>query len=391
MTVAPIDPNNFRQMRDAYPATISSQFSGASSFQAAGTLRTGVPIVLGPDLSSPTLILPPALQTTTYPLKVDRGYIRSYNITIQREIGAGVNIQAGYVTTKSIRQFSNLNLNWSPPGGGAPGRQLFGAVGRIGTINFYTPFKDSNYDSLQSTIVKRFAGSASNIGVAYTWSKAINYADNSESGITWNQVSIHERNRALAGYDRTHNLSVYGNYELPFGKGKAHVTSGFGSMLLGGWQLNGIFTAQSGNPFTVGSNGASLNAVSNGQTADQVKSTVDKGKNVGRGVSWFDPYAFAPVTRVGYGSTGRNLLRGPGRVNLDASVFRNFKVKEKVTMQFRVEAFGVTNTPQFGNPGTDASAPTRNADGTIRALNNYTEVSSASGERQLRFAVKILF
>ncbi len=386
-----IDPNNFRQMRDAYPATISSQFSGASSFQAYGSLRTGIPIVQGPDLSSPTLILPPALQTTTYPLKINRGYIRSYNITIQREVGAGVNIQAGYVTTKSVRQFSNLNLNWSPPGGGNAGRQLFGTVGRIGTINFYTPFKDSNYDSLQSTIVKRFSGSASNIGVAYTWSKAINFADNSENGLTWNQVSIYDRNRALAGYDRTHNLSVYGNYELPFGKGQAHVTSGIGSKLLGGWQLNGLFTAQSGTPFTVGSNGASLNAVSNTQTADQVKSTVDKIYGVGRGASWFDPYAFAPVTRVGYGSTGRNLIRGPGRVNLDASVFRNFKVKEKVTMQFRMEAFGVTNTPQFGNPGADASTPTRNADGTIRALNNYTEVSSAIGERQLRFAVKILF
>ena len=60
-------------------------------------------------------------------------------------------------------------------------------------------------------------------------------------------------------------------------------------------------------------------------------------------------------------------------------------------MQFRMEAFGVTNTPQFGNPGADASTPTRNVDGTIRALNNYTEVSSATGERQLRFAVKILF
>jgi len=78
-------------------------------------------------------------------------------------------------------------------------------------------------------------------------------------------------------------------------------------------------------------------------------------------------------------------------LNLDASVFRNFRVKEKVTMQFRLEAFGVTNTPQFGNPGADASSPSRNADGSIRALNNFTEVTSAVGERQLRFAVKIFF
>jgi len=386
-----IDPNSFRQMRDAYPATISSQFTAPNTFQAAGNLRTGIPVVQGPDLSSPTLILPPALQTTTYPLKIDRGYIRSYNITVQREVGAGVNVQAGYVTTKSIRQFSNLNLNWAAPGTGAAGRQLFGTVGRIGTINFYTPFKDSNYDSLQTVIVKRFAGSASNLGVSYTWSKAINYADQSDSGLTWNMVSIHERNRALAGYDRPHNLSIYGNYELPFGKGKTYGTSGPANWLLGGWQLNGIFTAQSGNPFNVGSNATSLNAPGNSQTADQVKTTVDKPKNVGRGVSWFDPMAFVPITTARFGNTGRNILRGPGRLNLDASVFRNFRVKEKLTMQFRMEAFGVTNTPQFGNPGADASTATRNADGSIRALNNFTEVSSAVGERQLRFAVKFIF
>jgi len=385
-----IDPNSFRQMRDAYPATISSQFI-APSFQAAGTLRTGIPVVQGPDPRAGILILPPALQTTTYPLKINRGYIRSYNITVQREVGAGVNIQAGYVTTKSVRQFNNLNLNWSPPGGGNTGRQLFGNVGRIGTINFFTPFRDSTYDSLQTQIVKRFASSGSTLGVAYTWSKAMNYADNSESGITWNQVSIHERNRALAGFDRPHNLAIYGNYEIPFGKGQAHFTSGMASKLLGGWQLNGIFTALSGNPFTVGSSGASLNAPGNGQTADQVKSTVDLPKGVGRGASWFDPTAFLPITEVRYGSTGRNILRGPGRLNLDASVFRNFRVKEKVTMQFRLEAFGVTNTPQFGNPGADASSPSRNADGSIRALNNFTEVTSAVGERQLRFAVKIFF
>ena len=385
-----IDPNSFRQMRDAYPATISSQFI-APSFQAAGTLRTGIPVVQGPDPRAGILILPPALQTTTYPLKINRGYIRSYNVTVQREVGAGVNIQAGYVTTKSVRQFNNLNLNWSPPGGGNTGRQLFGNVGRIGTINFFTPFRDSTYDSLQTQIVKRFASSGSNLGVAYTWSKAMNFADNSESGITWNQVSIHERNRALAGFDRPHNLAIYGNYEIPFGKGQAHFTSGMASKLLGGWQLNGIFTALSGNPFTVGSSGASLNAPGNGQTADQVKSTVDLPKGVGRGASWFDPTAFLPITDVRYGSTGRNILRGPGRLNLDASVFRNFRVKEKVTMQFRLEAFGVTNTPQFGNPGADASSPSRNADGSIRALNNFTEVTSAVGERQLRFAVKIFF
>jgi hypothetical protein len=98
-----------------------------------------------------------------------------------------------------------------------------------------------------------------------------------------------------------------------------------------------------------------------------------------------------PVTAVRFGNSGRNILRGPGKVNLDASLFRDFKLTERFKLQFRAEAFGVTNSPQFASPGANASGPTRNADGTIRALNNYTEITSASGERQLRFALRLFF
>jgi len=97
------------------------------------------------------------------------------------------------------------------------------------------------------------------------------------------------------------------------------------------------------------------------------------------------------VTAVRFGSSGRNLLRGPGVFNLDGSLFRDFKMTERYTLQFRAEIFGATNTPQFNNPGATASSLTRNVDGTIRALNGYTEITGAVGERQFRFAAKISF
>jgi hypothetical protein len=81
-------------------------------------------------------------------------------------------------------------------------------------------------------------------------------------------------------------------------------------------------------------------------------------------------------------------------VNLDASLFRNFKIVERVSMQFRVEAFNVSNTPAFSNPGATVSSPTRNADGSIKALNGYTEITSTSSlstERQFRLALKFFF
>ena len=98
-----------------------------------------------------------------------------------------------------------------------------------------------------------------------------------------------------------------------------------------------------------------------------------------------------PVTAVRFGTSGRNIIRGPGLFNLDASLFRDFRLTERFTLQFRSEAFGVTNTPQFGQPGATVSSATRNTDNSIRALNGYTEITSASGERQFRFALKLMF
>lgn len=386
-----IDPDSFRRMRDAYPATISSQFSGASTFQAAGSLRTGIPVVVGPDLNQGTIALPLAVGTQTFPTDFRRGYIQSFNVTVQREVGAGFVLQTGYVGTRSIRQTANLNINSAGPGGGNAGRALaLRTPGRIGNILFYTPFDTSNYNSLQTQLTRSFKGEGM-FGVSYTWSKAINFNDNNDSGLTWNWAPMYDRNRAAAGFDRTHNFQVYGVYDLPFGKGQKWATNGVASAVLGGWQMNGIMSIYSGSVFTVTSAGTSVNAPGSTQTADQVLNDVQIFKKVGRGNSWFDPNAFRPVTDVRFGSVGRNNMRGPGLFNLDASVFRNFRISEALKLQFRAESFGLTNTPQFGNPGANASSPSRNADGSIRALNGFTEVTSAGGARELRFALKILF
>ncbi len=387
-----IDPDSFRRMRDAYPATISSQFSGATTFIAAGNLRTGIPAVVGPSLNQGVIDLPLAVGTTTFPETFNRGYIQSFNFTIQREIGMGFNLQAGYVGTRAIRQTAIININSAlVPGSGNAGRALaIKYPGRIGNISLYTPFNTSNYNSLQ-TQLKRQLGTEGLFGLSYTWSKAISFNDNNDSGISWNSPELWGRNRALAGFDRTHNLQVYSVYDLPFGKGKKMLTSGVGSWLAGGWQTNGVLSIMSGTPFTVGTAGTSLNAPGNTQTADQVLADVQKLKGVGPGKSWFDPNAFAPVTAVRYGNTGRNILRGPGSFQLDASVFRNFQVTEKVRLQFRAESFGITNTPRFNNPGATASSLTRNADGSIRALNGFSEVLGATGEREIRLALKMFF
>jgi hypothetical protein len=116
------------------------------------------------------------------------------------------------------------------------------------------------------------------------------------------------------------------------------------------------------------------------------------GHGIGaNGASYFNPAAYQPVTTVSFGNSGRNTLRGPGVFNVNASLFRNFRMTERFTLQFRAESFNLTNTPQFGNPGLSLASATFNADQSIKALNGFSQITSASNERQLRFALKLMF
>jgi hypothetical protein len=193
-------------------------------------------------------------------------------------------------------------------------------------------------------------------------------------------------NRALMPYDRTHNFNTSFSVELPLGK----------SALARGWQVNGIFSACSGAPFTVTASGTSLNAPGNTQRADQVKPTVAIPGGVGPGQSYFDPLAYAPVTAVRFGTSGYDSLRGPGLVNLDFSLFRDFRITERFKAQFRAEALNFTNTPHFSNPASNVSNLQLNPDGSVKNLGGFSVITTTTGtgregvdERVFRFGLRL--
>ncbi|MGH9668206.1 MAG: TonB-dependent receptor domain-containing protein, partial [Bryobacteraceae bacterium] len=383
------DPGYFTYMRDAYPAVISQQFSGASSYAAAGSLAAGLPALVGPDLTQGKFTLPTNVGTNTYPQTIHRGYIESYNLTVQRDLGAGFNAQAAFVGTRTIRPVAYVNINAAGPGGGNAGTPLFSQWGNSNTINLIEPFHSNRYNSLQAHVTRRL-GSGAQLGALYTLSRAIDYFDNEDGSLTWAWQPMWRRNSALAGYDRTHNFQFYAVYDLPWGHGHHWATHGAGAAILGGWTLNGVLSRESGTPFTVSSSGTSVNAPGNSQTADQVLADVAVLGGHGPNQPYFDPLAFAPVTAVRFGTGGRNILRGPGMFNLDASLYRNFSIKERFKLQFRAESYGLTNTPTFSNPGATVSNATFSS-GAVTNFNGYDIISSASGERQIRFALKLSF
>jgi hypothetical protein len=311
---------------------------------------------------------------------------------VQRELAKDFTAQAAFVSTKAIRHTDDVNINPAGPGGGVAGQYYYPITGQTTAITESEPFSTSNYDALQTQMIKRLHGGT--IGASYTYSKAMDFGDNDDSGLTWAWAPMIERNYALAGFDRTHNFQLFANYGLPFGHGQKWLSSGVGAAIAGGWQLNGILSRESGLPFTVASAGTSVNSPGNSQTAEQVlpNVTISGGHGIGaNGASYFNPAAFAPVTTVSFGNSGRDILRGPGVFNTNASMFRNFRLTERFQLQFRTEVFNLTNTAQFGQPGATVTSATFNGDGSVKALNGYTQITSASNERQLRFALKLSF
>ena len=382
------DPYYFTNMRDAYPAVISQQFAGANSYSAAGSLATGIPALVGPDISKGSFPLPVNVGTLTFPQNFNRGYIESYNFTVQRDLGGGFNAQAAFVGTRTLRPVSEVNVNAAGPGGGNAGTPLFQKFGNANTINDQIPFLGGRYNSLQTQLNRRVRGNV--LGVVYTYSRAIDYFDTENASLTWAWEPMWSRNKALAGYDRTHNFQTYVVYELPFGKGHSIASHGAAAAIAGGWAINAVLGRMSGTPFNVTSSGTSVNAPGNTQTADLVSPTVQILGGHGPNAPYFDPLAFAAVTAVRFGTAGRNIVRGPGYFNLDTSVFRDFRIREGYKLQFRAEAYGTTNSPVFGNPGATVSNAIRSG-GAITNFNGYDIISSSSGDRQIRFALKFIF
>ncbi|MBX6358698.1 MAG: TonB-dependent receptor [Acidobacterium ailaaui] len=393
------DPYTWHVLRNAYPSVLldtntpanTADFIPAASLTGANgtglgsgtySVPTGIVLAPLPDLSSGMISLPKNISTTTVPNPFHRGYIHSYNFTVEQQIQNNFTFNIGYVGTYAVRPVVNMNANASAPGAGSAGGLLSQAYGAnyTGTINKLNPFKHSRYDSLQSSLTYRFAG-GSNIRAAYTWSKAMDYADNEDLGfLSFPYPDYWEKNYAPAGFDRTNNFEFAGVIALPFGKEGLWAKSGVGSAILGGWLINPILSIMSGSPFTV-SAGGNLNANGSSQTADLVKPfRLTHGKPPRTGVTcalgdtsceYFDPRSFAApwictnpnpsscpagISPPHYGNTNRNEFRGPGFFNMNLSVVRDFKVKEWATLQVRADAFGLTNTPHFANPNVSCPA-----------------------------------
>jgi hypothetical protein len=202
----------------------------------------------------------------------------------------------------------------------------------------------------------------------------------------WNTPGETFRNWGPAGFDRRHNFQLGFAYQLPWQSsgGYDNVVKG----VLQDWQVNGVFAAFSGTPFTVTASGTQLNTPQNTQTADLVGTFKVLG-NVAPNGTWFDTSAFAQPTGVRFGTSTRNQFYGPGGKNFDFSMFRSFPLGGTRRLEARMEVNNLFNWVVLANPQASFTSGTF---GQITGIAGDAALTNAAyRERQIRFGLRFSF
>ncbi len=256
--------------------------------------------------------------------------------------------------------------------------------GRTASTSFLFKPTSSNYHALQARFDHKWA-SGFILTTSYTFGKALAYRSDAgdgggNDGGGPSYYLDFRRNYMVVSFSRTHTFTQSAVYELPFGRGKPFLkSSGWANWVVGGWQVSGILTLMSGRPLDFSANGNLLNAPGTRQTPNQIAPFhVLGGLDT---AAWFDTTAFAAVTTPGVvGNLNRFAFTGPRFYNLDTALLRRFSVTERVGLEFRAEAFSVTNTPQFDQPSADFNNP------------NFGHIKGTiGGTRTMELGAKITF
>ena len=406
-----VDPDNMRNQRNQYPAIVNQVYQPPAAYQFisyAGvpnsdgssmvSLSDGIPLPTFPIIStgvikpSPTASLTtylPSTSTVTFPKDFDRGYYQTWNFFLEREFSPTLDASLGYVGTHGIELDENVNINGSLPGTGTAGRQLYPYV--TSDMNSIGPYGFMTYEGLQATLKKRIGSSL--FGASYAFSKAIDdsVGDNGDAYL-WRVYPLSSNlDKQLSGINRTQTLAVYWVYDIPFGKGHNLLSSGVASWIAGGWQISGTLARYSGLPFSVGTS-SNINAGGQGSSATQVNPAVRIYGGHDQYHPYFDGSAFVnPPTGV-LGTTGRDILTGPGYFQLNASVMRTFSFKEgRIKFQLDGEAYNLTNTVVFSNPNTTCCWLTNATTGAINYNNFAVITGTQSSPRYLVVAGYLRF
>lgn len=307
-------------------------------------------------------------------------YMQHWNLNVQRDFGGNSILELAYVGSKGTKLLTARDINQPQPSVLPPGLPFVPRTNpRFDDIDLLESRANSNYHSLQTRFQQRLSQGLAAL-VSYTWAKSIDNASNffssaGDPNFPQNSYDV-QAERGRSNFDVRHRLSVSYSYDLPFGKGR--------SRLLSGWQTFGIVTLQSGRPFTV----ALLSEIDNSGTGrsilgfganDRPNLVGDPSLSTRSPDRWFNQSAFAFAPPGSFGNAGRNIVEGPGYQNVNASLVKNTALSERFNLQLRAEVFNLFNHPNFNLPDNFLGSPT------------FGQITSARDPRHVQFGVKLLF
>ena len=311
-------------------------------------------------------------------------YTMQWNFHVQRQLAEDLMVELGYVGTRGLKMstFSNVNTAPAGPGEVQPRRPLpqYGAMSEMGNQ------AASIYHGLQFKIEKRFSDGLSFRG-NYAWGKTIDLlgAGFSASQTAQNPLDIRS-DRALSDLHRAHAFTFDYVWQLPIGRDKAFGAgwSKAADAVLGGWQLTGIITSSSGPPVNASLPRDTAN-IGGRSLAQRPNLAGDPYGGVsGAPEEYFNLAAFAEPAPYTFGNFGRNVLLAPGLFQFDAGLFKNFRLTERVGLQFRSEFFNAFNNVNFGKPNA-------NFDAGAGVFGSIGGLAPQQFARQIQFGLKIIF
>jgi hypothetical protein len=310
------------------------------------------------------------------PSNLKEGILHSWNVAYQRELPGNFTAEAAYVGNYGQDIINRLDLNASlTPGTNDAGRPQFAQFGRTGTTTAFLPYH-TKYNSLQLKVDRRWKNNFL-ITNSYTLGRGYAYNGDDSNGSISTPANI-ELSWGRTRNDRLHTFVSSFVYGLPVKK------EGALGWIVNGWQIAGLFTAQSGIAMDIQASGALLRAPGNTQRPNQNGAGKVLG-NIGVGQLWFDPSVFSLPAENTFGNVTRNGtgINGPGFVNLDGSLVKRFDFGTRYA-EFRVDAFNVTNSLHANTPDPGAASLTfGNA--------TFGQLTSSANERLIRFGLRFVF
>ncbi|MGH9659849.1 MAG: carboxypeptidase regulatory-like domain-containing protein, partial [Bryobacteraceae bacterium] len=313
-----------------------------------------------------------------------------WNLAVQREIVWGMVWEGTYIGSKG----SKLLLNWNPnqlyndpdPAAAAlPRRPLGAIVGNTG-ISESATFGFSRYHAFATQLEKRYSNGL-DFRAAYTWGHALtNLGTTLAGGPGVRDIRNISAEYSHANFHIKHRFVYSWQYDLPFGRGRKYGAglNRASDLVVGGWQLNGIMTLQSGNARNIGTRESSCGC------GGERRPDLVPGKNPNDAPSggrtpdrWFDVTAVQAPARGTFGNLGHYAVYAPGIKSLDLSAFKDFPITERYRFQLRAEWFNFTNTPLF-DPGSLQGTQGDSAIGRLTA-------TSPGSERHMQFALRFQF